>query len=160
MAARAAWSETLEAAEQAASVPAEPVPAEPTAAEPSGGRRRGRRVWLDETGLQTNMTRSYGRGPRGKRVVGRAPKNWKSLTLAGAMTADGMLAGLVFEGAMDGAAFEVFVARELAPQLRPGDVVVWDNLAVHKSAAARRLIEAAGAAIAWLPAYSPDLNRI
>ncbi|MGL4461713.1 MAG: transposase [Planctomycetia bacterium] len=71
-----------------------------------------------------------------------------------------MLAGLVFEGAMDGAAFEVFVARELAPQLRPGDVVVWDNLAVHKSAAARRLIEAAGAAIAWLPAYSPDLNRI
>ncbi|MGL4460642.1 MAG: hypothetical protein ACRC1K_00695, partial [Planctomycetia bacterium] len=83
MAARAAWSETLEAAEQAASVPAEPVPAEPTAAEPSGGRRRGRRVWLDETGLQTNMTRSYGRGPRGKRVVGRAPKNWKRLTLAG-----------------------------------------------------------------------------
>lgn len=107
------------------------------------------------------MTPRFGRAPRGERVVGVAPRNHgKNTTLVAALSLDGITTAMVLEGALDRDAFDVFVAEALVPTLRPGQVVVWDNLNVHKSDAARRLIEACGCQLLWLPPYSPDLMPV
>jgi transposase len=107
------------------------------------------------------MTRTRGRGPRGQRVVGKTPHgHWKVLSTIAAMTTCGMLTGCTFDAAVDTEMFLAFVENFLVPELRPGQVVVLDNLPAHKSTKIDRLIEAAGARVLRLPPYSPDFNPI
>jgi transposase len=109
------------------------------------------------------MDRTHGRAPSGVRVDGPVPHgHWKVVTLTAAVRLGGVpeAACLAFDGATDSAAFETYVGRCLVPTLRPGDIVIMDNLACHKTAEVARLIESAGAAVRYLPAYSPDLNPI
>src|SRR5262249_52272781 len=120
-----------------------------------------RLVFIDETGAHTALARLYGRALRGQRVVDRVPQgHWPMNTLVSALPQDGVVAALVFEGATDTAAFETYVEQVLVPALRPGDIVVWDNLAAHKGAAVRRAVAQAGAEVWELPPYSPDYNPI
>lgn len=120
-----------------------------------------RLVFLDETGATTAMARRYGRAPSGVRVDGPVPHgHWKTTTLTAALRLDGVGPCLAFDGATDSACFEAYVARCLVPSLRPGDVVVMDNLSCHKAPGVARLIDAAGAEVRYLPPYSPDLNPI
>jgi transposase len=121
----------------------------------------GRLVFVDETGAATNMTRRYGRSPRGRRLDGSVPHgHWKTTTFVGALTSRGFVAPCVTDGAMTGTIFRAWVEPMLAPELRPGDVVVMDNLAAHKVAGVREAIEARCAELRYLPPYSPDLNPI
>jgi transposase len=107
------------------------------------------------------MVRRYGRSPRGERLVASVPHgHWKTLTLVAALRIDGLTAPYVVDGAMDGPSFLAYVEHVLAPTLRKGDMVFMDNLRTHKIAAAREAIEAVGAQVRYLPAYSPDLNPI
>ena len=107
------------------------------------------------------MTRRYGRANRGTRVDAAVPHgHWKVLTLTAAVRLDGVGACLVFEGATNTTSFESYVGQCLVPTLRPGDIVVMDNLSCHKTAEVERLIGSAGAEVRYLPAYSPDLNPI
>lgn len=107
------------------------------------------------------MTRTHGRAPEGERVVDSVPNgHWHVTTMIGAVGLTGMVAGLIFDGATDAQAFAVFVEQILAPQLKPGDVVVMDNLSSHKSERVRKAIENVGARLLFLPPYSPDLNPI
>ena len=107
------------------------------------------------------MDRTHGRAPRGERVDGPVPHgHWKVLTLTAAVRLGGVGACLAFDGATDAACFETYVGECLAPTLRPGDIVVMDNLSCHKTAEVQRLIRSAGAEVRYLPAYSPDLNPI
>jgi transposase len=118
-------------------------------------------VFLDETGANTKMTRRYGRAPRGERVVGRVPHgHWKTTTFVAALRADGLVAPMVIDGALNGDVFVAYAEQVLVPTLRPGDIVVMDNLASHKRVAAVRAIERAGCSVVYLPPYSPDLNPI
>ena len=120
-------------------------------------------VFVDESGASTAMDRTHGRAPSGVRVDGPVPHgHWKVVTLTAAVRLDGVppSACLAFDGATDTACFETYVGQCLVPALRPGDIVVMDNLACHKTAAVARLIESAGATARYLPAYSPDLNPI
>lgn len=120
-------------------------------------------VFLDETGAKTNMTRRYGRSAVGQRCVDHTPHgHWQTMTLLSAMRLDGVVreATAVYDGPMNRDTFVAYVEHCLAPALRPGDVVVMDNLSSHKDAAVRTLIEAAGAELWYLPPYSPDLNPI
>jgi transposase len=118
-------------------------------------------VFIDETWAKTNMTRSRGRAERGKRLIGSVPHgHWHTSTFIAGLRQDGLLAPAVFEGAINGAMFEAYVEQVLVPTLRPGDVVVMDNLGSHKSRAVRAAIERAGARLLYLPPYSPDLNPI
>ena len=122
-----------------------------------------RLVFVDETGASTAMDRAHGRAPSGVRVDGPVPHgHWKVVTLTAAVRLGGVpeSACLAFDGATDSACFETYVGQCLAPTLRPGDIVIMDNLACHKAAEVARLIEAAGACVRYLPAYSPDLNPI
>jgi transposase len=119
-----------------------------------------RLVFVDETGTKTAMTRAYGRAPRGERVVGTVPGQWTTVTLISAQRLSGVMAPLAFEGATDTPAFQTYVAQVLAPQLQPGDVVIWDNLKPHQDAEVRHLIEQAGAELVPLPPYSSDLTPI
>jgi transposase len=109
------------------------------------------------------MDRTHGRAPSGKRVDGPVPHgHWKVTTLTAAVRLDGVPAPacLAFDGATNTACFEAYVGECLAPTLRAGDIVIMDNLTCHKTAEVARLIEAAGAEVRYLPAYSPDLNPI
>lgn len=107
------------------------------------------------------MTRSHARGPRGKRVVCKNPAgHWKVLSTIAAMTVRGMIRCGIFEGATDTDAFTTFLREGLLPAMKPGQVLVLDNLSVHQTQSARRLIEAAGVRVLYLPAYSPDYNPI
>jgi transposase len=107
------------------------------------------------------MVRHYGRSPRGERLVASVPHgHWKTLTLVAALRVDGLTAPYVVDGAMDGPSFLAYVEQVLVPTLRKGDIVFMDNLRTHKIAAAREAIEAVGAHVRYLPAYSPDLNPI
>ena len=120
-----------------------------------------RLVFVDETGAATNMARRYGRGPRGKRVDGPVPHgHWKTTTFVGGLTSRGFIAPYVTDGAMNGTLFKAWVEQMLAPALRPGDIVIMDNLPAHKVAGIREAIEARGAELRYLPPYSPDLNPI
>ena len=118
-------------------------------------------MFLDETWATTNMARRYGRAPRGRRALDAVPHGrWRTTTVVAALRADGIAAPLVLEGAINGQSFLAYVRRFLAPALRPGDVVVLDNLGSHKVAGVREAVEAAGATLRYLPPYSPDLNPI
>jgi transposase len=118
-------------------------------------------VFVDETWATTNMTRRSARGPRGQRVVCPVPcGRWQTTTFVAALRSDRLTAPMVIDGAMTGDLFVAYVRQVLAPELRPGDVVVLDNLGCHKRAEAARAIRAAGAEILFLPPYSPDLNPI
>jgi transposase len=118
-------------------------------------------VFIDETGVTTNMVRRYGWGPKGDRLVDAAPYgHWRATTFVAGLRSTGLTAPLVLDGPMTGKAFRAYVVQFLAPTLSPGDVVVIDNLAAHKVAGVREAIAAVGASILYLPPYSPDLNPI
>lgn len=135
--ARAAWWEAMVA-----------VPAE-------------RLVFVDETGTHTRMTPLYARSPRGQRAYGHVPRNHtRNTTLVAALTLRGLDAPMVLAGAMDREAFVAWLRHVLVPTLAPGQVVVMDNLNVHKGAQVRQIIEGAGCTLCYLPAYSPDLSPI
>jgi transposase len=120
-----------------------------------------RRVFLDESGAKTNMTRRYGRAPRGARVIEHAPAgHWCTTTMLCALRHDRVEAPLVIDGAMDSLVFRGYVERMLAPTLQPGDMVVMDNLSPHKTRGVQEAIEARGATVRYLPPYSPDFNPI
>jgi len=120
-----------------------------------------RLVFIDETGATTKMARLRGRSPRGKRCRASVPHgHWKTTTLVAGLRLDGMTAPMVIDGAMNGAAFTAYAEILLAPTLRPGDVVVMDNLPAHKVKGAREAIESAGAIVLFLPPHSPDFNPI
>lgn len=107
------------------------------------------------------MTRLRGRCKGGRRLVDSTPHgHWETTTMIGALGANGSTALMVIEGATDAAVFRAYVKHVLAPTLRPGEIVVMDNLSSHKSPEIRELIEAAGAELWYLPPYSPDLNPI
>jgi transposase len=118
-------------------------------------------IFLDESGAKTNLTRLCGRALRGQRVHASSPQgHWQTTTLIGALRLDGSTACMAIEGTTDTEVFRAYVRQVLCPTLHPGDVVILDNLAPHKSTPTLSLIEAAGAAIRFLPAYSPHLNPI
>ena len=107
------------------------------------------------------MTRTHGRAPKGERCRAPVPHgHWKTTTFVGALTLGGMTAPWVIDGAMDGEMFLLWVQTQLVPALRPGDMIILDNLPEHKPVAIREAIEAAGAVLMFLPPYSPDFNPI
>ena len=117
---------------------------------------------VDECGTTTSMTRTHGRAPPGERVHDAVPlAHWQVKTLAAAVRlGEGVTAALAYDGATDAAAFESFACDTLAPTLRPGDVVIRDNLRPHTATAAREAVEARGARVLLLPPYSPDYSPI
>jgi transposase len=120
-----------------------------------------RLVFLDETGLKTDLTRLHGWIKGGQRLVEAIPASqWQTNTLVHAVALDGTRAAMVLDGPINSESFVGFCQWLLAPSLHPGDLVVLDNLSSHKSAAAIRVIEAVGAQFIYLPPYSPDLNPI
>jgi transposase len=120
----------------------------------------GRLVFVDETGVTTAMTPAYGRAPRGERVEGSAPASWESVTVIAALGLDGVHAPFALPGAVNAATFQTYVEQVLVPALRPGDVVVFDNLSSHLGPAVFEAIERAGASVLPLPPYSPDYTPI
>jgi transposase len=119
-----------------------------------------RLVFVDETGVTTAMTPTYGRAPKGERVEASAPASWESVTVVAAMGLGGVRAPLVVEGAINAATFLMYVEQVLVPALRRGDVVIFDNLASHLSPEVSEAIERAGAVVLPLPPSSPDFNPI
>lgn len=120
-----------------------------------------RLVFIDETGTSTNMARLRGRFRRGQRLVGKVPHgHWKITTVVAALRHDTMTAPFVIDEPMNGEFFRVYLERCLVPPLKPGDIVVMDNLPAHKNDAVQDMIEAAGAQLRYLPPYSPDLGPI
>ena len=120
-------------------------------------------VFLDESGVKTNMTRLYGRSMKGTRCRGHTPNgHWKTMTVLSAIRSREVIrdATVVCDGAVDGPTFLVYVQQCLAPSLRRGDVVVMDNLQAHKVKGVREAIESAGCDLWYLPPYSPDFNPI
>jgi transposase len=118
-------------------------------------------IFLDESGVTTQMTRGYARASGGRRVHEATPGgHWKILTILSALSLGGLLATMTIEEATDGDIFLAYIEQVLGPKLRPGDVVVMDNLSAHKVAGVEELIQAAGAELLYLPPYSPDLNPI
>lgn len=118
-------------------------------------------VFIDETWASTNMTPAYGRSPRGQRCRGYTPYgHWKTTTFLCALRQDGLAAPLVLDGPINGVSFLAWTEQFLAPELKPGDIVVMDNLGSHKVGGVREAIEARGAQLLYLPPYSPDLNPI
>jgi len=120
-----------------------------------------RLVFIDETWVKTNMTRRYGRAPVGERLVAYAPHgHWKTTTFLAALRVEGLTAPLVVDGAINGELFRGYVQQQLAPTLKPGDLVVMDNLSAHKVSGVQEAIAAVGARVVYLPPYSPDYNPI
>ena len=120
-----------------------------------------RLVFIDETWAKTNMTRTHGRCTRGRRLVASVPHGrWRTLTFLAALRSDRIVAPCVIDGPINGESFLAYIEQVLVPTLRPGDIVIIDNLGSHKGKAIRRAIRAAGAKLFFLPAYSPDLNPI
>lgn len=118
-------------------------------------------VFIDETSVNTNMVRLYGRAPCGVRLVDHVPfGHWETMTFVSALRHDGMVAPMLIEGPMNGELFLAYVEQCLVPTLKPNDTVVVDNVATHKVAGVMEAIEAAGATLRYLPKYSPDLNPI
>lgn len=119
-----------------------------------------RLLFVDEMGATTTLGRLYGRAPRGERVPGSAPGRWESLTLISGVRLGEVVAPLAFPGATDAEAFRTYAERVLAPHLRPGDVVIWDNLKPHQDADAIKAVQGAGARVLPAPPWSPDLVPI
>ena len=119
-------------------------------------------VFVDECGTNIALRRLYARSPRGERAFGKVPRNWgKNLTLIAAMSAEeGMGQAMSVEGATDGAAFEAYVKHFLLPTFKEGQMIIMDNLQVHKSTKVCKLVESAGASVLFLPPYSPDFSPI
>ena len=118
-------------------------------------------MFIDETATSTNMVRLRGRWRRGERLVSHVPHgHWKTVTFVAALRHDKMVAPMVIDGAMNGETFLAYVEQCLAPTLKRNDIVVMDNLPAHKVPGVKEAIEAAGAALRYLPQYSPDLNPI
>lgn len=118
-------------------------------------------MFVDESGSNLAMTRLYAWAPKGQRAYAAVPKNrGRNTTILGAMSASGWQVGMTIEGAADGLAFEVFIEHYLVPTLTPGQIVVLDNLSIHKGQRVRELVEAAGCSLLFLPTYSPDFNPI
>lgn len=118
-------------------------------------------VFLDETSTPVTLTPLRARAPRGQRAVGRVPRKKRPhISWLATLTPAGIGESVVVPGAVDRLAFDAFVEQALVPSLRPGQIVVLDNLAVHESATARKAIEAAGCRLVFLPTSSPDLNPI
>jgi transposase len=118
-----------------------------------------RLVFVDESGVNTAMTRARGRAPKGQRVHSAVPHgDWKTVTMLGAIRASGMAAAATAPFPTDTDLFRLFVTHALVPALRRGDVVVWDGLAPHKAAGLKEAIEGAGAELMPLPPYSPDFS--
>lgn len=124
-------------------------------------RQPARLVFIDETSVKTNMTPLRGRSPRGARLIGEAPfGRWHTQTFIAGLRCDGLVAPWIIDGAIHGPAFDAYVETQLAPTLSPGDVVILDNLNVHKSPRAAEALASVGAWFLFLPKYSPDLNPI
>jgi transposase len=120
-----------------------------------------RLVFIDETWAKTNMTRTHGRCARGERLVAKVPHGrWRTLTFVAALRVDRIEAPGVIDGPINGEVFLAYIQQVLVPTLRPGDIVVIDNLGSHKGKAVRKAVRAAGAKLFFLPPYSPDLNPI
>ena len=120
-----------------------------------------RLVFIDETWTKTNMTRLRGWAPRGQRLVDKVPQGkWKTATFLAALRNDRIDAPCLFDGPINGERFHAYVEQFLVPTLKPGDVVILDNLGSHKGKAVRRTIRNVGARLVFLPKYSPDLNPI
>jgi transposase len=120
----------------------------------------GRLQFVDESGVNTAMARIYGWAPHGKRAVGSAPGKWESFSVIAALGLDGVRAPLVLPGAVDLAAFDSYVEEVLVPELRPGDVVVWDRLRSHQGRDAAAAVRRTGARLMFLSPYSPDYTPI
>jgi transposase len=117
--------------------------------------------FVDESGVNLAMTRRFGRAPRGERVIGAVPQNYgTNLTMLAALSLHGIEAVMTIEGATDAEVFQAYVEQVLVPTLRPGDIVVLDNLSAHKMTTIREVIEGRGARLLYLPPYSPDLAPI
>ena len=120
-----------------------------------------RLVFIDETSLRTNLVKASGWAPVGKRLVDHVPfGHWNTQTFIAGLSHDGLIAPWVLDGAMNGPSFEKYVEHRLAPALRPGQIVIADNLSSHKSQRVQVLLNAQGNALIFLPPYSPDLNPI
>lgn len=116
---------------------------------------------IDECGSNLNLTPRYARAPRGQRAFGAVPRNTPpNTTVIASLTLQGIGPSVLMPGATDGLAFEAYIERVLAPALRPGQVVILDNLSVHRSARVEQLIRARGCELWFLPSYSPDLSPI
>jgi transposase len=120
-----------------------------------------RLIFIDESGLSTKMARLRGWARKGERCRASIPHgHWKTITLVGGLTLNGFIAPMLLDGPMDGEAFLAWCEQLLGPALMPGNIVVMDNLAAHKVAGVREAIEARGAGLRYLPAYSPDFTPI
>ncbi|MEK7754610.1 MAG: IS630 family transposase [Planctomycetota bacterium] len=120
-----------------------------------------RLIFIDETWAKTNMTRLRGWAPRGRKLLAKVPQgHWRTLTFLAALRCDRIEAPCVIDGPINGESFLAYVEQVLVPTLRPGDIVIIDNLGSHKGKAVRHAIRAAGARLFFLPPYSPDLNPI
>jgi transposase len=120
-----------------------------------------RLVFIDESCLSIKMTRSFARSFKGERIEGHVPGGWgENLTVVGAMKLDGPTALMTLKGAMNGEAFKAYIENFLVPSLKKDDVVVMDNLSVHKVTGIKEMVESVGANVLFLPPYHPDLNPI
>jgi transposase len=120
-----------------------------------------RLVFLDECGTNAKMARLYGRSRRGERCRAAVPHgHWKTTTLVAALTLNGIVAPMVIDGAMNGERFKAYVEQALAPVLKAGDTVIWDNLPAHRISGIAEIVERTGASLMRLPPYSPDFNPI
>ena len=125
------------------------------------GKSVDRLVFLDETGANTKMVRRYGWGPKSARVISDVPHgHWKTTTFVGALRTTGITAPLVVDGPMNGEVFLAYVGQQLIHMLKPGDIVIMDNLSSHKCAGVKEAIESMGANLLYFPPYSPGLNPI
>ena len=120
-----------------------------------------RLVFVDESSTNVALTPRYARAPRGERARGKAPRNWaKNVTLISSISLEGVGASMSIEGSSDTESFGLYLRELLCPRLKAGQIVVMDNLSVHRSAWVRELIEQEGASVVLLPPYSPDYNPI
>jgi len=118
-------------------------------------------VFLDESGSNIALTRLYARAPKGKRARGTLPRNrGKNMTLISSLSLQGIGASLIVDGAANSELFAIYIEQILAPTLEPGQIVIMDNLKIHKGQKVRQAIEARGCQLLFLPAYSPDLSPI
>jgi transposase len=120
-----------------------------------------RLIFLDETWFTTSMARLFGYAPCGQRLVDFLPYgHWQTTTFIGGLTKHGLIAPMVLDGAINAAAFTAYIEQILVKEIRPGDLVILDNLAAHKTAGVRATLARSGINVLYLPPYSPDLNPI